>query len=111
MVDGIGLSLLQLLKKEYGNEYREGRSIEEAQRGMKAANPRLAGRSPREGIMALKTQFQAYVDGVEPFTRKRSSRESLRDYWCRFSSDDESDVLSVCLALLHRTASRTYRFI
>jgi len=90
LLDGIGLSLLQLLRKEFGDEYREGRSVDEAQKGMKAANPRLAARSPREAITALKTQFRAYVDGVEPFTRKRSSRESLRQYWCRFANDDES---------------------
>ncbi|KJA16151.1 hypothetical protein HYPSUDRAFT_71581 [Hypholoma sublateritium FD-334 SS-4] len=94
MVDGIGLSLLQLLKREYGDEYRESRTVEEAQKGMKTANPRLAGRTPREAITALKTQFQAYVDGVEPFTRKRSSRESLREYWKHFLNDDESDVLA-----------------
>lgn len=95
VVDGIGLSLLTLLRKEYGNEYCEGRSVEEAQNAMQEVNPHLAKRSPRDAVSALKKQFQDYLDGREPFNRKRSRRESLREYWCRLLNDEDSDVLAV----------------
>ncbi|KAF8902221.1 ribonuclease H-like domain-containing protein, partial [Gymnopilus junonius] len=94
VVDGIGLSLLNLLRKEYGNEYREGRSVEEAQNAMQEVNPHLAQRSPKDALAALKKQFQNYLDGREPFNRKRSRRESLREYWCRLLNDEDSDVLA-----------------
>lgn len=46
MIDGIGVSLLKLLKKEYGDEYRPGRSVEEAKMAMKEINPHLENRNP-----------------------------------------------------------------
>ncbi|KAF8227084.1 hypothetical protein L208DRAFT_333319 [Tricholoma matsutake] len=71
MIDGIGVSLLKLLKKEYGDEYRAGRSVEEAKMAMKEINPHLENWNPREALQALKTQFKAYLTGAEPFDRKR----------------------------------------
>jgi len=59
-------------------------------------NPHLAQCNPMEAISALKRQFKAYLDGVEPFIRKRRRNESMREYWCRFLNDDDSDVLAVC---------------
>ena len=69
-MDGVGLSLLRLLQKEYGNEYREGRSAEEAATAMQDVNPNLAQRTPRDAIVALKKQFKTYLDGGEPFDHK-----------------------------------------
>lgn len=91
----IGLSLLRLLQKEYGNEYREGRSGEEAAKAMQNVNPHLAKRTPRAAIAALKEQFRAYIDGQEPFNHKRGRKESLREYWSRLVTDNDSDVLAV----------------
>jgi hypothetical protein len=89
--------LLRLLQKEYGNEYREGRSAEEAAKAMQDVNPRLAQRTPRAAMVALnlKEQFRAYIDGREPFNRKRSRNESLQEYWSRLLNDNDSDVLAV----------------
>ena len=70
VVDEIGLSLLRLLQKEYGNEYHEGRSADEAAKAMQDVNLRLAQRTPRAAMSALKEQFRAYIDGKEPFNRK-----------------------------------------
>jgi len=95
VIDNIGLSLLRLLQKEYGNEYREGRSADEAEQAMQDVNPRLAQRNPKEALNALKRQFQAYLEGIEPFTRKRGNNESLREYWSRFLNEGDSDVLAV----------------
>jgi hypothetical protein len=95
VIDGVGLSLLQILQKEYGDEYREGRSVEEARRAMEEVNPRLAQHNPKDAIAALKTQFRAYLDGTEPFTRKRRCNESSREYWCRFLKNEDSYILAV----------------
>ena len=95
IIDGIGLSLLRILKKEYGDEYREEHSVDEARQAMEKVNPHLVQRNPKEAILALKKQFRAYLDGIEPFTRTRRRNESLREYWCRFLDDDDSDVLAV----------------
>lgn len=87
--------MLRLLQKEYGNEYREGRSADEAAKAMQDVNPRLAQRTPRAAIAALKDQFKAYIDGREPFNRKRNRKESLQEYWSHLLSDDDSDILAV----------------
>jgi hypothetical protein len=99
MMDGIRLSLLKLLQNEYRDEYRAGRSVEEAKRAMEDINPHLAKQNPREGLHALKTQFRAYLAGVKPFNRKRGQNESLHDYWSWLLNDEESDVLAVCYNL------------
>ena len=82
----------RLLQKEYVNEYNERRSAEEAAKAMQDVNPRLAQRDPRAAIAALKEQFKAYIDGREPFNRKRSRKESLQEYWSRLLNDNDSDV-------------------
>jgi len=46
-------------------------------------------RTPRAAMAAIKEQFKAYIDGKEPFNRKRSRKESLREYWSRFLNDDD----------------------
>lgn len=86
---------MQLLKLEYGNEYREGRSGEEAAKSMQDVNPHLARRTPRDAIFALKQQFGNYIDGKEPFNCARVRTESLRQYWVRFLDEPDSDVLAV----------------
>jgi len=77
MIDKIGLSLLRLLQKEYGNEYHEGRSADEAAKAMQDANPHLVQCMPQAAIAALRDQFRVYIDGREPFNHKRDRRESL----------------------------------
>ena len=62
---------------------------------MQDVNPRLVQRTPRAAMAALKEQFIAYIDGKEPFNRKRSRKESLQQYWNRFLNDNDSDVLAV----------------
>ncbi|KAI9510814.1 hypothetical protein F5148DRAFT_1274586 [Russula earlei] len=94
IIDGIGLSLLKLLQNEYGDEYRAGRSVEEARRVMEDINPHLAKRNPREALHALKAQFRAYLAGVEPFNRKCGRNESVRDYWSWLLDNEDSDVLA-----------------
>ena len=64
IVDKIGLSLLRLLQKEYGSEYREGGLGEEAAKAMQDMNPYLAKRTPRAAITALKDQFGHWRKGA-----------------------------------------------
>jgi hypothetical protein len=52
--------------------------VEEAKIAMKEINPNFANWNPQKALQALKTQFKAYLDGVEPFDRKRGRKESLR---------------------------------
>lgn len=87
--------MLHLLQKEYGNEYHEGRSADEAAKAMQEVNPHLAQCTPQAAMSALKEQFRAYIDGKEPFNHKQSSKESLQEYWSHFLNDDDSDVLAV----------------
>ena len=54
MIDKIGLSLLCLLQKEYGNEYHEGHSADKAAKAMQDANPHLAQCMPQAAIAALR---------------------------------------------------------
>ena len=111
MIDRIGVSLLKLLKKEYGDEYWAGRSVEEAKMAMKEINPHLENRNPREALQALKTQFKAYLTGVEPFDRKRGRNEFLRDYWCHLLDNEESDVLAVSDNQFMHTRGKTLMMI
>ncbi|KXN85363.1 hypothetical protein AN958_01409 [Leucoagaricus sp. SymC.cos] len=91
-VRDIGLSLLRLLQNEYGDEYRPGRTIGEAQAAMAKNNPNLAPYTPVEASKTLKSQFRAYVDGKEPFNRRRRKNENLRMYWQRFLDAKEEDA-------------------
>lgn len=50
----IGISLLQILQNEYGDEYRPGRTIDEAQSAMMKINPYLVKYTPKDAIAALK---------------------------------------------------------
>lgn len=96
VINGVGLSLLRLLQKEYGNEYWEGQSAEEAQKAMQDASPYLAQHTPIDAIAALKKKYQDYLDGKEPFNRKHAQLESLWEYWLWFVNDDNLAVLAVC---------------
>ena len=57
VINGIGLSLFQLLQKEYGDEYHEGHLVDEARKAMEEVNPHLAQHNPKDAIFALKTEF------------------------------------------------------
>ena len=93
----VRLSLQKLLQNEYGNQYRAGRTVEEAQKAMEEVNPDLATRAPGVALSMLRLQLQGYMSGVPPFDRKRNYRESPRVWWQRIleRGDDDSDVLAV----------------
>ncbi|KAJ3558474.1 hypothetical protein NP233_g11501 [Leucocoprinus birnbaumii] len=105
-VSKIGVGLLQILQKEYGNEYRQNRTISEAQEAMKGTNPYLAPYTALEACNALQKQFKAYVNGEAPFNRRRHKNESLGMYWQRYLDDNEDDTrvlaalgVKICSAL------------
>lgn len=107
----IGRGLMKLLANEYGNHFREGRTVEEARKAMRDANPRLM-RVPDDGLKTLKLQFKAYMSGSHPFDRKRGLHESPYDWWKKLEGEDDADVLAVGLELvftllIHRA---DYRF-
>jgi len=89
----VGLSLLKLLNNEYGDRYRKGRTIEQAQSTMNEVNPRLA-RTPSEALVALKSQLKAYMSATTPFDRRRRLQEPIRDWWKSLANDIDADVLA-----------------
>lgn len=66
----VRLSLQKLLQNEYDNQYRAGRTVEEAQKAMEEVNPDLATRAPGVALSMLRLQLQGYMSGVPPFDRK-----------------------------------------
>lgn len=97
-VQNIGLSLLQILQHEYGDEYRPGRTINEAKAAMQTINPYLADYTPKDAVNALKTQLQAYIEGLEPFNRIRRKGDTLRAYWQRFLDTKEEGALVLAVS-------------
>ena len=93
----VRLSLQKLLQNEYGNQYRAGRTVEDAQKAMEEVNPDLATRAPGVALSMLRLQLQGYMSGATPFDRKRNYRESPRLWWQHILElgDDDSDVLAV----------------
>jgi hypothetical protein len=59
---------LELASKE--GIYCSGHSVEKAKIAMKEVNPNLVNQIPQKALQALRTQFKAYLDGVEPFDHK-----------------------------------------
>jgi hypothetical protein len=59
---------LELASKE--GIYCPGCSVEEAKIAMKEVNPNLVNQNPQKALQALRTQFKAYLDSVEPFDHK-----------------------------------------
>ncbi|KAJ7933219.1 hypothetical protein B0H13DRAFT_2262883 [Mycena leptocephala] len=54
LVERIGLSLMKILQREYGNEYRPDRTVEQARTAMDQINPYIAQRAPTDALRALK---------------------------------------------------------
>lgn len=94
-IERIGVSLLGMLQNEYADEYRAGRSVADAMASLKEAGSRLAHRTPQDAMGALKKQLKAYMDGADPFMRKRRHDQSLRDWWMCLIQNDDADVLAV----------------
>jgi uncharacterized protein with ATP-grasp and redox domains len=80
LVQRIGLSLQSILQKEYSNEYRTDRTVEQAREVMMEVNPYIANRSPTDALRALPTQLKNFLDVAEPFHRKKKSNESACEW-------------------------------
>ena len=91
-IHGIGLSLLKLLQREYGDE-------EEAWKAMEEIKPWIAQWNPHDTISALKKQFKAYLAGVKLFMQRRGWKESQQEYWCCYLMQEDSNILAVCATL------------
>lgn len=85
-----------MLAKEYGTQYREGRSIAEAQKAMETVNPHLAPFLPAVALELLKSQFAAYVAKDSPFDRRRSPLENAIEWWSRLLLEPSAHILAVC---------------
>ncbi|KAF7365997.1 hypothetical protein MVEN_00475600 [Mycena venus] len=94
LIERIGLSLMKILQREYGDEYRPNRTVQQAKAVMEEINPYIAQRDPSDAIRALKTQLKGYLDGVSPFDRKKQPNESARDWWKNFLHRDDADILA-----------------
>jgi hypothetical protein len=95
LIQRIGLSLQKILQREYGDEYRPNRTVEEARKAMEAINPDIAQRNPTEALKAFRVQLKNFLDGAEPFDRKKKPTESVRDWWNNLRNREDSDVLAV----------------
>ncbi|KAJ7237403.1 hypothetical protein C8J57DRAFT_1568538 [Mycena rebaudengoi] len=94
LIQRIGLSLQKILHKEYGNEYRPDRTVEEAKSAMRDINPYIAHRVPKDALSALRVQLQGFLHGVQPSDRKKKPTESPREWWVRLLTQDDSDILA-----------------
>ncbi|KAJ7513225.1 ribonuclease H-like domain-containing protein [Mycena galericulata] len=90
----IGLSLQKILQREYGDEFRPGRTIEEAKKAMFEINPYIANRTPTDALAALRTQLKNFLDGTTPFDRKKKPTESSREWWWVLLNREDSDILA-----------------
>ncbi|KAJ7237618.1 ribonuclease H-like domain-containing protein, partial [Mycena rebaudengoi] len=98
LIQRIGLSLQKILQKEYGNEYRPDRTVEEAKSAMRDINPYIVHRVPKDALSALRVQLQGFLDGVQPSDRKKKPTESPRQWWVRLLTQDDSDILAALAA-------------
>ncbi|KAJ7768081.1 ribonuclease H-like domain-containing protein, partial [Mycena maculata] len=96
LIQRIGLSLQKILQKEYGDEYRIGRTIEEAKMAMEEINPYIAHRTPTEVLPALRTQLKNFLDGAAPFDRKKKPTESSREWWWALLNREDGYPCSRC---------------
>ncbi|KAJ7079037.1 hypothetical protein C8R43DRAFT_1092890 [Mycena crocata] len=94
LIERIGLNLQKILQREYGDKYRTDRTVEDAKIAMREINPYIAHLTPSEGLRALRSQLKNFLDGSEPFDRKKKSTDSARDWWMKLIDRDESDVLA-----------------
>ncbi|CAK5269492.1 unnamed protein product [Mycena citricolor] len=93
-ISRIGEVLGKLLEIEYGNEYRPGRTIKEAKESMRKINPYLAELTPVQALAALEVQIQRYLDGDEPFDRKKKRSDMVRDWWMPLLAHKDARVLA-----------------
>ncbi|KAJ7720009.1 hypothetical protein B0H16DRAFT_1700044 [Mycena metata] len=94
LIRRVGLSLQQILQREYGTEYRPERTVEEAKKAMFEINPDIAHRTPTEALSALRLQLKNFLDGAEPFDHKRKPDEIPREWWRKLLDRDDADILT-----------------
>ncbi|KAK6987977.1 ribonuclease H-like domain-containing protein [Favolaschia claudopus] len=94
LIERVGLSLMEILRKEYGEEYSATRTIEQARAAMEDINPHIAQRTPSEALKVLKPQLEAYLAGAEPFHRKRKPTQSNWEWWVSLLGQPDSDILA-----------------
>ncbi|KAJ7712808.1 ribonuclease H-like domain-containing protein [Mycena metata] len=94
LIRRVGLSLQQILQREYGTEYRPERTVEEGKKAMFEINPDIAHRTPTEALSALRLQLKNFLDGAEPFDRKRKPDEIPREWWRKLLDRDDADILA-----------------
>ncbi|KAK1223490.1 hypothetical protein PQX77_013648 [Marasmius sp. AFHP31] len=93
-VKKIGISVLGILRNEYGDIYRPDVSLEDARKEMAKRNPFLAKYTPAEALTRLKSQFTAYTNGESPFVFKKSFTKPIREWWVQLAKHDDADVLA-----------------
>jgi hypothetical protein len=94
MVTRAAVALQRILRREYGDSYEAGKYPDPVTE-MKQRNPALAEFSPTDALASFRTQFQAYIKGVDPFNRKMRSNESALDWWKMLQVDELANVLAV----------------
>ncbi|KAJ7450604.1 ribonuclease H-like domain-containing protein [Mycena latifolia] len=94
LIKRIGLSLQKILQREYSDEFRPTRTIEEAKAAMREINPYIAHRTPSEALTAFRSQLKHFLDGAEPFDRKKKPIESVRQWWLNLLNREDSDILA-----------------
>ncbi|KAJ7727477.1 hypothetical protein B0H16DRAFT_1590626 [Mycena metata] len=57
-------------------------------------NPDIAHRTPTEALSALRLQLKNFLDGAEPFDRKRKPDEIPREWWRKLLDRDDADILA-----------------
>ncbi|KAJ6523656.1 hypothetical protein DFH09DRAFT_1250899 [Mycena vulgaris] len=94
LIQRVGLSLQKILQKEYGDEYRPDRTVEEAKAAMMDINPFIAHCAPADALFALCSQLKDFLNGDAPFARKKKPKESSRDWWLKLLDREDADILA-----------------
>ncbi|EPQ56401.1 hypothetical protein GLOTRDRAFT_138137 [Gloeophyllum trabeum ATCC 11539] len=92
VVKEMGLSLLRLLKKEYGDGVNM-KSPKQIENLMQLRNPDLAGIIPAQAINSLRNELDNYTKGRDPFNRRFRSNETVLDWWKAVRKDELGRVL------------------
>jgi hypothetical protein len=96
----IGLSLLKILKNEYGDIYENPATRDIASSVMTHRNPLLAETPPLLAIKTLKAQLNAYNQGYPPFDRPFQSKSMLLyTWWEHVQRHEDGTILGVIIYL------------
>ncbi|KAJ6550537.1 hypothetical protein B0H10DRAFT_2379916 [Mycena sp. CBHHK59/15] len=88
--------------REYGNEYRPDRTVEQARTAMEEINPYIA--QPADALRALKTQLKAFLNGDAPFDRKKKPNESARNWWMNLLNEKTEFATPLCYCIASTVA-------